>query len=165
MGITEESRIISHTMKIWERIIDRRLMEQTRIGEEQFGFMPGRGQSLAMECQTKVALKGMKHGKAIGPGGITVEVWKSLGEEGVDDYVAGSAPEYFRAGEIGMEGQCDCANIKREGGIQDCGNYRDIKNDITYHEDLGKNNRQQTEGGDTHRRRAVRFHAGVTGQE
>ena len=34
---------ISHTMKIWERIIDRRLREETGIGEEQFGFMPGRG--------------------------------------------------------------------------------------------------------------------------
>ena len=26
----------------------------------------------------------MKHGKAMGPGGIPVEVWKSLGEEAVD---------------------------------------------------------------------------------
>ena len=35
--------MISHTMKIWERVIDRRLREETTIGEEQFGFMPGRG--------------------------------------------------------------------------------------------------------------------------
>ena len=28
-------------MKIWERIIDRRLREETTIGDEQFGFMPG----------------------------------------------------------------------------------------------------------------------------
>ena len=27
-------KMISHTMKIWERIIDRRLREETRIGEE-----------------------------------------------------------------------------------------------------------------------------------
>ena len=32
-----------HTMKIWERIIDRRLREETTIEDEQFGFMPGRG--------------------------------------------------------------------------------------------------------------------------
>ena len=32
-----------HTMKIWEMIIDRRLREETTIGDEQFGFMPGRG--------------------------------------------------------------------------------------------------------------------------
>ena len=34
---------MSHTTKIWERIIDRRLREETIIGDEQFGFMPGRG--------------------------------------------------------------------------------------------------------------------------
>ena len=36
-------KMISHTMKIWERIIDRRLREEISIGEEQFGVMPGRG--------------------------------------------------------------------------------------------------------------------------
>ena len=30
--------MISHTMKIWERVIDRRLREETTIGEEKFGF-------------------------------------------------------------------------------------------------------------------------------
>ena len=32
-------KMISNTMKISERIIDRRLREETSIGEEQFGFM------------------------------------------------------------------------------------------------------------------------------
>ena len=36
-------KLMSHTMKIWERIIDRRLREETTIGDEQFGFMPCRG--------------------------------------------------------------------------------------------------------------------------
>lgn len=36
-------KLLSHTMKIWERIVDRRLREETSIGEEQFGFMPGKG--------------------------------------------------------------------------------------------------------------------------
>ena len=36
-------KLMSHTMKIWERINDRRLIEETTIGDEQFGFMPGRG--------------------------------------------------------------------------------------------------------------------------
>ena len=39
---------MSHTMKIWERIIDRRLREETTIGDEQFGFMPGRGMTDAI---------------------------------------------------------------------------------------------------------------------
>ena len=36
-------KLMSHPMKIWERIIDRKLREETTIGDEQFGFMPGRG--------------------------------------------------------------------------------------------------------------------------
>lgn len=36
-------KLLPHTMKVWERIIERRLREETTIGEEQFGFMPGRG--------------------------------------------------------------------------------------------------------------------------
>ena len=58
--------------------------------------------------EVEVALKGMKHGNAMGPDGIPVEVWKSLGEEGVDMLLD-------RAGENarGMEGQCDCATIQR----------------------------------------------------
>ena len=35
-------KLTSHTMKIWERIIDRRLREVVQISNEQFGFMPGR---------------------------------------------------------------------------------------------------------------------------
>ena len=36
-------KLMSHAMKILERIIERRLTEETSIGDEQFGFMPGRG--------------------------------------------------------------------------------------------------------------------------
>ena len=43
-------KMISHTMKIWERIIDRRLREETSIGEEQFGFMPSRGTTECHIC-------------------------------------------------------------------------------------------------------------------
>ena len=114
-----------------------------------------------------MALKEIKHGKAVGPDGIPVEVWKSLGEEDVDN-VVGSAqglkifeekmseewkmPEEWRDSVI-------VPILKEKGDIQDCGNYRGIKMiSHTYHEDLGKNNRRKTEGGDKQRRRAVRFH-------
>ena len=36
-------KMISRTIKICGRIIDRSLREETSIGEEQFGFMPSRG--------------------------------------------------------------------------------------------------------------------------
>ena len=34
-------KLISHTFKIWERVVDRRMRQCTNIHESQFGFMPG----------------------------------------------------------------------------------------------------------------------------
>ena len=111
--------------------------------------------------EVEVALKGMKLGKAMGPDGIPVEVWKSLGEEGVDMlldllqkiFEQEKMPEEWRDSVI-------VPIFKEKGDIQDCGNYRGIKMIITHHEDLGKSNRPKTEGRDNDRRSAVRFHAG-----
>jgi len=36
-------KLMSHTMKIWKRVIDVTLREEKSIGEEQFGFMPRKG--------------------------------------------------------------------------------------------------------------------------
>ena len=88
--------------------------------------MPNEGLTPAINRkEVEVALKGMKHGKAMGPDGIPVEVWKSLGEEGVD-MLLDLLQKIFEQEKM-PEGQCDCANIKEEGDIQDCGNYRGIK--------------------------------------
>ncbi|GKB13587.1 retrovirus-related pol polyprotein LINE-1 [Tanacetum coccineum] len=35
-------KLLSHTMKLWERVIERRLRRETRVSGNQFGFMPGR---------------------------------------------------------------------------------------------------------------------------
>ncbi|KAF3656754.1 putative U-box domain-containing protein 34-like [Capsicum annuum] len=35
-------KLLSHTMKIWERVVERRLRRVVSISENQFGFMPGR---------------------------------------------------------------------------------------------------------------------------
>ncbi|XP_021738213.1 uncharacterized protein LOC110704711 [Chenopodium quinoa] len=35
-------KLMSHTMKLWERVIEHRLRACTRILDNQFGFMPGR---------------------------------------------------------------------------------------------------------------------------
>ena len=34
--------MLSHTMKLWERAIERRLRRDVAISENQFSFMPGR---------------------------------------------------------------------------------------------------------------------------
>ena len=78
--------------------------------------------------EAEVALKGMKNGKAMGPDGIPVEVWKSLGEEGVDMlldllqkiFEQEKMPEEWRDSVI-------VPIFKEKGDIQDCGNYRGIK--------------------------------------
>ena len=55
-GNYRDIKMISHTMKIWERTIDRRRREETSI-EEQFGFMPGRGTTDAMFAARQVIEK------------------------------------------------------------------------------------------------------------
>ena len=64
--------------------------------------------------------------------------------------IAGSAPEDFRTGENarGMEGQCDCANIQKERGHPVLWELQKHQDNITHHEELGKNNRPKTEGRD-----------------
>jgi Reverse transcriptase (RNA-dependent DNA polymerase) len=37
-----EIKLMSHTMKLWERVIERRLRKLTTVSKNQFGFMPGR---------------------------------------------------------------------------------------------------------------------------
>ena len=34
---------MSHTMKVWERIIEARLRDRVEISKQQYGFMPGKG--------------------------------------------------------------------------------------------------------------------------
>nr|QIA97904.1 hypothetical protein AP_R.00g000040-v1.0.a3 [Amaranthus palmeri] len=35
-------KLLSHTMKLWERVIERKIRQEAVIRENQFGFMPGR---------------------------------------------------------------------------------------------------------------------------
>ena len=39
---------MSHTMKIWERIIEVRLRDKVEIRKQQYGFMPGKVTTNAM---------------------------------------------------------------------------------------------------------------------
>nr|GEV19846.1 retrovirus-related Pol polyprotein LINE-1 [Tanacetum cinerariifolium] len=41
-------KLLSHTMKLWERVIERRLRSETKVSENQFGFMPGRSTTEAI---------------------------------------------------------------------------------------------------------------------
>ena len=35
-------KLLSHTMKLWERVIERRIRKETVIRDNQFDFRPGR---------------------------------------------------------------------------------------------------------------------------
>ena len=39
---------MSHTMKVWDRIIEARLRDRVEISKQQYGFMPGKGTINAM---------------------------------------------------------------------------------------------------------------------
>ena len=41
-------KLMSHTMKVWERIIKTRLRDRVEISKQQYGFMPGKGTTNAM---------------------------------------------------------------------------------------------------------------------
>ena len=41
-------KLLSHTMKVWERIIEARLRDRVEISKQQYGFMPGKGTADAM---------------------------------------------------------------------------------------------------------------------
>ena len=43
-----EIKLISHIMKVWERIIESRLRDRVEISKQQYGFMPGNGTTDAM---------------------------------------------------------------------------------------------------------------------
>ena len=45
-------KLMSHTLKMWERIIVRRLRKKVEISEQQFGFMPGRSTTDAIFAET-----------------------------------------------------------------------------------------------------------------
>ena len=47
-GNYRETRLMSHTMKIRERIIEARLRDRVKISKQRYGFMPGKSTTDAM---------------------------------------------------------------------------------------------------------------------
>ena len=41
-------KLMSHTIKVWERIIEARLRDRVEISKQQYGFSPGKGTTNAM---------------------------------------------------------------------------------------------------------------------
>ena len=58
-------KLMSHTMKLWERIIEARIRKEVIIAEKQFGFMPGRSTTDAIYCLKMLFKKWTEEQKAV----------------------------------------------------------------------------------------------------
>ena len=43
-------KLVSHTMKLWERVVERRLRSELTFSEQQYGFMPGKNHYRFIGC-------------------------------------------------------------------------------------------------------------------
>ena len=58
-------KLMSHTVKLWERIIGARIRKEVTIAEQQFGFMPGRSTTDAIFCLRMLLEKWTEGQKAV----------------------------------------------------------------------------------------------------
>ena len=58
-------KLMSHFMKLWERVIEARIRKKVTSGEQQFGFMPGRSTADAIFCLRMLLEKWTEGQKAV----------------------------------------------------------------------------------------------------
>ena len=78
------------------------------------------------ESEVKEALKRMKGGKAMGPEGIPIEVWKCLKDIAIV-WLTKLFNHIFRSNKMPDEWSALVPIFKNKGDIQSCTNYRGIK--------------------------------------
>uniref|UniRef100_A0A8I6YFU2 Reverse transcriptase domain-containing protein n=1 Tax=Hordeum vulgare subsp. vulgare TaxID=112509 RepID=A0A8I6YFU2_HORVV len=80
------------------------------------------------ECEVKEALKGMKVGKVMGPDGIPIEVWRSLGDIAIV-WLTKLFNLIFRSNKMPEEWRRSILVpiFKNKGDVRSCTNYRGIK--------------------------------------
>ncbi|GJV70807.1 DNA polymerase [Tanacetum coccineum] len=85
-------KLLNHTMKLWERVIERRLRRETSVSENQFGFMPGRSSIEAIHLIRSLIEKSRERQRDLHLAFIDLEkaydsvprelIWKSLIDKG-----------------------------------------------------------------------------------
>ena len=66
-------KLMSHSMKLWERVIEARIRKEVTITEQQFGFMPGRSTIDAIFCLRMLLEKWTEGQKAVHCASIDLE--------------------------------------------------------------------------------------------
>ena len=64
-GNYQEIKLMSHSMKLWERVIEARIKKEVTIAEQQFWFMPGRSTTDAIFCLMMLLEKWTERQKAV----------------------------------------------------------------------------------------------------
>ncbi|GJS56424.1 retrovirus-related pol polyprotein LINE-1 [Tanacetum coccineum] len=85
-------KLLSHTMKLWERVIERRVRRETEVSENQFGFMPGRSSMEAIHIIRTLMEKYRERQKDLHLAFLDLEkaydsvprelIWKTLRDKG-----------------------------------------------------------------------------------
>ncbi|GKD27059.1 retrovirus-related pol polyprotein LINE-1 [Tanacetum coccineum] len=85
-------KLLSHTMKLWERVIERRVRRETRVSEKQFGFMSGRSTTEAIHLLRSLMEKYRERQRDLHMAFLDLEkvydsvpcklVWKTLMDKG-----------------------------------------------------------------------------------
>nr|GEU46357.1 hypothetical protein [Tanacetum cinerariifolium] len=101
-------KLLSHTMKLWERVIERRLRRETRVSENQFSFMPGRSTTEAIHLLRSLMEKYWERQRDLHMAFLDLEkaydsvprdlVWKTLIDKGTPRRYL-SHKGYVRGGE------------------------------------------------------------------
>ena len=66
-------KLMIHSMKLWERVIEARIRKEVTIAEQQFGFMPGRSTTDAIFCLRMLLEKWTEGQKAVNCAFIDLE--------------------------------------------------------------------------------------------